>query len=119
MSLDTATHAAAPGHAASARRHLGKFRGTVTDNQDPKHQGRLRAKVPEVLGDVESGWAMPCAPYAGDSTGALSVPAPGAGVWIEFEAGDVSRPIWVGCWWVSDKVPKDETGAAATPDVKI
>jgi uncharacterized protein involved in type VI secretion and phage assembly len=40
-------------------------------------------------------------------------------VWVEFEAGDVSRPIWVGCWWSSDKLPTDEAGTAATPDVKI
>jgi len=62
---------------------------------------------------------MPCAPYAGDHAGAFTVPAPGAGVWIEFEAGDVSRPVWVGCWWVSDRAPTDETGTIATPDVKI
>ncbi|MGZ4735867.1 MAG: phage baseplate assembly protein V, partial [Acidimicrobiia bacterium] len=47
------------------------------------------------------------------------VPPVGAGVWVEFEAGEVSRPIWVGCWWGSDTLPKDEGGAKATPDVKI
>lgn len=100
-------------------RHYGKYRGTVSDNQDPRSQGRLRAKVPEILDDVESGWAMPCAPYAGDGMGVYTVPAQGAGVWIEFEAGDVSRPIWSGCWWASNKVPNDQAGTAATPDVKI
>src|SRR5207342_1678154 len=48
-----------------------------------------------------------------------TVPPVGAGVWVEFEAGDVSRPIWVGCWWASDKLPTDEAGAKATPDMKI
>jgi len=100
-------------------RHYGKYRGTVSDNQDPRNQGRLRAKVPEILDDVESGWAMPCTPYAGDGMGVYAVPAVDAGVWIEFEAGDVSRPIWSGCWWASNKVPDDEAGTAATPDVKI
>ena len=91
-------------------RHYGKYRGTVTDNQDPRSQGRIKVRVPEVLVDVDSGWALPCAPYAGDKTGAYAVPPVGAGVWVEFEAGDVSRPIWVGCWWASDKVPTDEGG---------
>jgi uncharacterized protein involved in type VI secretion and phage assembly len=100
-------------------RHYGKYRGTVSDNQDPRSQGRIKAKVPEILGDVDSGWAMPCAPYAGDRMGVYTVPATGAGVWIEFEAGDVSRPIWSGCWWASNKVPNDEGGTAATPDVKM
>ena len=27
------------------------------------------------------------------------------GVWIEFEAGDASRPIWTGCWWASGEMP--------------
>lgn len=100
-------------------RHFGKYRGTVSDNQDPKKLGRIKVRVPEVLGDVDSGWALPCAPYAGDKTGAFTVPATGAGVWVEFEAGDVSRPIWVGCWWSSGKLPTDEGGAEATPDLRI
>jgi len=112
------TAPAAP-EGAQAVGHYGKYRGTVTDNQDPRKQGRVRAKVPEVLGDTDSGWAMPCTPYAGEETGVYTVPPVGAGVWMEFEAGDVSRPIWVGCWWKSNKVPKDEAGTLATPDVRI
>lgn len=114
--------APAPGQTPGQRettRHYGKYRGTVTDNQDPRSQGRVRVKVPEVLADVDSGWALPCAPYAGDTTGVYAVPPVGAGVWVEFEAGDVSRPIWVGGWWGSDKVPTDEGGTKATPDVKV
>lgn len=36
-------------------RHYGKYRGTVTDNQDPRKQARIEASVPEILGDVDSG----------------------------------------------------------------
>lgn len=108
-----------PGVVRHAQRHYGKYRGLVTDNQDPKHLGRIRARVPEVLANVETGWALPCAPYAGNGSGHFTVPAPDAGVWIEFEAGDVSRPLWSGCWWSADQVPADEGGAAATPNVKI
>lgn len=104
---------------ARTTRHYGKYRGIVTDNGDPKKLGRLRARVPEVLDTVETGWALPCAPYAGHQSGAFTVPSPGAGVWIEFESGVVSRPIWTGCWWGSSDIPQDEAGADATPDVKI
>jgi hypothetical protein len=100
-------------------RHYGKYRGIVTDNNDPKKLGRLRARVPEVLADVETGWALPCAPYAGHQSGAFAVPSAGTGVWIEFESGVVSRPIWTGCWWGSGDIPTDEQGADATPDLKI
>jgi len=101
------------------QRFFGKHRGLVTDNQDPLNLGRIKAKVPEVLQDVETGWALPALPYSGDGFGAYTVPSPGAGVWIEFEAGDVSRPIWTGCFWGDGQLPKDEGGTAATPPLKI
>jgi uncharacterized protein involved in type VI secretion and phage assembly len=97
----------------------GKYRGRVSDNQDPLNLGRLKAQVPEVLGSVVTGWALPATPYAGDGVGVYTIPASGAGVWIEFEAGDVSRPIWTGCWWADDQLPKDHTGSASTPSRKI
>lgn len=79
----------------------GKYRGIVTDINDPLMIGRIRAKVPDVMGDDESGWAMPCAPFGGKSMGFFALPATGAGVWMEFEHGDPDYPIWSGCWWGS------------------
>ena len=78
---------------------FGKYRGVVTDIQDPLQQGRIRARVPDVLGDNESGWAMPCFPFAGSGMGFFGLPKVGAGVWIEFEHGDPDYPIWSGCWY--------------------
>ena len=80
---------------------FGKFRGTVTDIQDPLMIGRVRARVPDVLGDLDSGWAMPCAPFGGSGMGFFALPTVGAGVWIEFEHGDPDYPIWTGCWFGS------------------
>jgi len=79
----------------------GKYRGVVTDNQDPLMIGRIRARVPDVMGDLESGWAMPCLPFAGSGMGFFALPTVDAGVWIEFEHGDPDYPIWSGCWWGS------------------
>lgn len=79
----------------------GKYRGVVTDNDDPLMTGRVRAKVPDVTGDQESGWALPCAPFGGSGMGFFAVPKVGAGVWIEFEHGDPDYPIWSGCWFGS------------------
>jgi hypothetical protein len=106
-----------PGRAAT--RYFGKYRGIVSDNNDPRSSGRIRARVPELLGEVDSGWALPCAPYAGDGEGQFTVPPVGAGVWVEFESGDLSRPIWSGCWWAENQVPEDNGGTRATPPVKI
>jgi uncharacterized protein involved in type VI secretion and phage assembly len=82
-------------------RYHGKYRGLVVDNADPERLGRLRLRVPSVLGDtVVTGWALPCAPYGGmGDQGLLAVPAVGAGVWVEFEEGDLEFPVWVGTFW--------------------
>ncbi|HEV2914393.1 MAG TPA: phage baseplate assembly protein V [Pyrinomonadaceae bacterium] len=79
----------------------GKYRGTVTDIQDPLMTGRVRAKVPDVLGDLESGWATACVPFGGSGMGFFALPKVGAGVWIEFEHGDPDYPVWTGCWFGS------------------
>ena len=100
-------------------RFYGKYRGIVEDNEDPRGLGRIRARVPEVLDGQISPWALPCTPYAGAGVGQFTVPEPGAGVWIEFEAGDPSRPVWTGGWWGQDQVPANNQGAPATPPLKI
>jgi hypothetical protein len=83
------------------RRFFGKYRGSVVDNEDPLRLGRLRLTVPSVLGpDVVTGWASPCAPYGGAADqGLLFVPERGAGVWAEFEEGDLEFPLWTGTFW--------------------
>lgn len=100
-------------------RFYGKYRGAVLNNQDPTSRGRLQALVPEVLGEIPTGWAEPCAPYAGPQAGFFAVPPPGAGVWIEFEAGDPSRPVWVGGWWGTAEVPSKPAGVPSQPTTKI
>ena len=79
--------------------YLGKYRGSVSDINDPLMVGRVRARVPDVFGEEESGWAMPCAPFGGSGVGFFALPTVGAGVWIEFEHGDPDYPIYTGSWW--------------------
>ena len=43
----------------NGHRFYGKYRGVVLDNQDPLMQGRIQARVPDVMGADGSGWAMP------------------------------------------------------------
>ncbi|SOD63450.1 hypothetical protein SAMN06297387_110182 [Streptomyces zhaozhouensis] len=85
--------------AASNNRFLGKFRGRVVDNADPLGIGRITAEVPDVLGNVPSTWALPCLPFTGREAGQFVVPEVDAGVWVEFEQGDPSFPVWTGCWY--------------------
>lgn len=91
--------------------HLGRYRGEVTDIDDPKGIGRVRVRVREVLSDVESGWALPSLPVTGEGSGMFAVPPVGSGVWVEFESGDPGRPVWVGGWFAEGSLPE-----SATPD---
>jgi uncharacterized protein involved in type VI secretion and phage assembly len=97
---------------------FGKYRGQVTQNDDPANRGRLQVIVPAVMGKVPI-WALPCLPYGGPNMGLYTIPEVGAGVWVEFEAGHPSHPIWVGCYWGDNQLPEDNGGSRASPPVKI
>ena len=99
-------------------RYFGKYRGLVSDNDDPTARGRIKVKVPAVLGTLEV-WAMPCVSYAGDGVGTYLLPPAGSGVWVEFEGGDPAYPIWTGAFWADGELPEDNGGAQATPPLKI
>lgn len=86
-------------------RLYGKYRGVVRDVDDPEKLGRITANVPSIYGDLDSPWALPAVPFAGGAHGLVLLPEVGDGVWIEFEAGDISRPIWTGFWWGSNEIP--------------
>ncbi|MDQ1722282.1 MAG: hypothetical protein QOI26_2016, partial [Pseudonocardiales bacterium] len=92
-------------------RFYGKYRGIVTDVDTSTL--RVKATVPAVLGVTPTGWCQPCVPYAGPNVGFFFLPEPGAAVWIEFEGGDVSYPIWTGCFWREGELP-----AEASPTVR-
>ncbi|HEY0785590.1 MAG TPA: phage baseplate assembly protein V, partial [Acidobacteriaceae bacterium] len=88
-------------------RYYGKYRGLVTDNADPSNLGRIQAQVPRLLGAETSGWALPAFPYGGASQqGFFALPDVGAGVWIEFEGGDLSYPVWTGTWYTTGAIPE-------------
>jgi uncharacterized protein involved in type VI secretion and phage assembly len=88
-------------------RYFGKYRGIVTNNDDTKNLGRVRAKVPRLGDDLELGWALPAFAYGGAAEqGFFAVPDVGAGVWIEFEEGDLSYPIWSGTWYSAASIPE-------------
>jgi uncharacterized protein involved in type VI secretion and phage assembly len=72
----------------------------VVDNRDPEKRGRLKLKVPTVLGDQDTGWALPCLPFGGlANQGLFMIPEVDAQVWVEFEEGNLDHPIWVGVFW--------------------
>lgn len=84
----------------SQEQYFGKYRGFVVDNEDPDSRARVTLTVPSVLGDEVTLWAEPCLPFGGLSDqGLFLVPEVRAQVWVEFEEGNVSKPIWTGTVW--------------------
>jgi len=97
----------------TSSRLYGKYRGLCKDNKDSLQMGRIRAYVPAIHGgkyreeETLTNWAMPCLPFGGiDEVGFAFVPELDSGVWIEFEEGDILKPIWSGCFWTR---PNGET----------
>ena len=103
------------------KKFYGKYRGTVTDNNDTWQIGRLQVQVPDVAGETPATWALPCLPFSGDQSGFFVVPAVGSLVWVEFEQGDPDYPIWTGCFWgSSEEMPTAASqGTPSTQQVVI
>jgi uncharacterized protein involved in type VI secretion and phage assembly len=81
-------------------KYYGKYRGFVASNKDPDQLGRLQLRIPSVLGTEVSDWALPCLPFGGTAgLGWFVIPEKDAQVWVEFEEGELRRPIWTGTFW--------------------
>lgn len=96
------------------QQYYGKYRAFVVDNKDPERRGRLKLRVPSVLGDAISCWALPCLPFGGlQNQGLFMIPEVDAQVWVEFEEGNIDAPIWTGVFWqqtgdIPEEAAKDE-----------
>jgi hypothetical protein len=100
-SASTAGSGSAPKGAPAnpVRKYYGKYRAIVFNNVDPMMIGRLSVICPDASFLTPTTWCMPCVPLASPNAGMVALPAIGSGVWIEFEAGNPGKPIWVGCYW--------------------
>lgn len=84
----------------------GKYRALVASDVDPTASGRLQVSVP--LAGLTDVWAEASLPPVPRSL--LSMPAVGSTIWVEFEGGDPSLPVWTGATWDSQAdVPADLT----------
>lgn len=96
-------------------RYYGIYRGFVHSNEDPENLGRLIVSCPSVYGEeIHEYWALPKGIYAGSGVGSFWIPSKGDFIWVSFEGGDVSFPIWEYGWWGENQVP---TGAKTSVKV--
>jgi hypothetical protein len=75
----------------------------VVNNADPVLLMRIQVQVPDVFGTLTV-WAAACVP-----AGATAVPVIGDGVWISFEQGDPSYPVWMGTMVTTPRTAVGET----------
>lgn len=73
-------------------RFYGLYRGVVVATDDPKSLGRLKLQVPQVLLNEVTDWAYGVAQPGVTRT----TPDIGSGVFVMFEGGDPSFPVWLG-----------------------
>jgi uncharacterized protein involved in type VI secretion and phage assembly len=93
------------------RLRFGLYRGIVRDVDDPEGKGRLRAEVHELLGAGKlTNWASYCSPFGGGGAGFFMLPRPGDGVWVMFERGEPTKPVWIGFWFNAQDARPEEAG---------
>lgn len=95
--------------------YYGKYKAFIVDTNDPDKRGRIKVKCPSVLGEALSNWCEPCVPIAYDYGGDFVIPKVGEAVWVEFEEGNINKPIYTGGWWSTNTAPNKEYD----PDVRI
>lgn len=76
-------------------KYYSSYRGYVIDNEDPEGMGRIKVQVPVISKDKTIPvWAWPKHNFAGSNYGMQLLPVKGDIVWVEFEMGNVTSPMW-------------------------
>ena len=111
-------------HTSNLKKYYGKYPGVVLKNdaQEGGHRGELMVEVYGVLEESPDGKgqrpiqviAKPCFP-----PGFFFIPEVKDNVWVEFAAGDINTPIWIGVWYPKDKTPRDAENNAPTRFQKV
>lgn len=89
------------------------YKGIVTDNADPQDQGRIKVRLPELgRDDPLELFAYPISPFAGPGFGIFFPPEVDARVWVMFEGGNPTLPLYLGGWWSN---PSKAPGGSQVP----
>ncbi|AZI44508.1 hypothetical protein EHF33_16470 (plasmid) [Deinococcus psychrotolerans] len=83
--------------------------GIVTNNDDPKDQGRVKIKFPWLSEKHESDWARIAVPGGGNKRGMAWIPEVNDEVLCGFEMGDMHHPYVIGGLWNGLDLPPEKT----------
>lgn len=73
--------------------------GVVKNNKDPERFGRVQVSFPHLSDGNLSAWARVATPMAGNGMGMYFLPDVKDEVLVQFEHGDINRPLVVGSVW--------------------
>lgn len=86
----------------------GIYKALVVSAADPHQRRRITARIPQILGPQTSPWCTPV-----DITS--PVPNPGDFVWVMFEGGDLTKPVYLPANSASFSLPPEEPGTKVLP----
>ena len=92
--------------------YTGIYRAQVINNVDPQAYGRVQVSIPGLSGPQNATvWARPSSPfgYAPGKQGSFVVPTIGAQVYVFFENGDTSLPVYFAGVVLNNQVLPDAT----------
>lgn len=87
------------------RKYYSVYRGIVVNQEDPNHCNRIQVCVPEVMGGA-IGWAYPRGQHGSHGDGFKYItPKVGDIVFVTFEFGDPTKPLWEFHGWGLEQIP--------------
>lgn len=90
-------------------RYYSSYRAIVASNEDPDNLNRLQLIIPEIGGsEIFEQWAFPKHCFGGKDYGIQVLPKRGDIVWVEFERGNPSVPIWMHGYFADGEKPEGE-----------
>lgn len=81
---------------ADGGQYFGKYSGVVKDNRDAEKLGKVKVSVPSIFPPDETLDARTALPF-----GWYFVPEVNTSIWVEFEGGDATLPLWTGVQAIS------------------
>ncbi|EYB66957.1 Rhs element Vgr protein [Deinococcus phoenicis] len=89
------------------KKQYGFVIGIVTNNEDPRNQGRVKVKFPWLSDKDESDWARVAVPGGGPGRGMEWLPEVDDEVLVGFELGDMHHPYVIGGLWNGVDAPPE------------
>lgn len=88
-------------------RYYSRYKGIVVDDDDPYSMNRLKVAVPDIHGGIID-WALPINQQGSMDSGIKYLtPKVKDLVWVSFENGNPSKPLWEYCGWGLSECPEE------------